>query len=163
MTGEPPSLSRRRRLAETGWKAFERMGAENTNSKRLVAALAAMLDEALPPTRKKQKSPLDETVLPFTPKQVYDELEKHCADIIELKPYQQSSFGVLGRSLKRCQGLDAGDLSTVVGWIQSGGLSSWPTTPTWAHVTKHFVNWVAQARRDGGRAKVIGPGPLVFR
>lgn len=159
-----PGLTRAQIFERAGLQAFDKAGAGTVQSKRLIAAFASMLDAAI--SKPKTKRTIDTGALPFGPKQLFDELEKRCSEIIQLRPYDGASFGRLGRSMAHIQGLEIGDLDRVVSWIESGGLSTWPNTPTWTHVCKHFTTWVAYARdwqARGRRHQETGPGPLAFR
>jgi hypothetical protein len=144
------------RLKSVERAGLEALGGSATNTqRRLVKVLAAMLVEAVGRTdRGKKKNRVDLEKLPFGPKDVFEQLEQHCAEVIQMRPYEATSFGRLGRILQGIGGLEREDLDRVTAWVQSGGLSSWPVQVTWTHVVKHFSSWVQYARawenRTGG-------------
>jgi hypothetical protein len=137
--------ARTAQLVEAATKALNAAGMEQSEvGLGLTICLAAMLDEALPRTHRAKVTRLGP--MAFTPKQLFDALEADCAHIVQLRPYAPGSFGRLGKMLGQTSGLEHDDLQRLVGWISSGGLSTWPTKPTWSHVCKHVLNWIAQAR-----------------
>lgn len=136
---------RGKRLATLGLEAAQKPKVGDSLT-RVILGLAAMLDDIYPKPKQGSNTRLDLSSLPFGPGELYAELEKHCDDKLQLRPYDKSSFGRLGRVMKNIQGLEREDLDRVIGWIQSGGLASWSMRPTWNHVCKHFGNWVGYAR-----------------
>ncbi len=154
-----PPRSRVKTLEEAGLAAYEEGGA--TPAKSMIKAIAVMI--AVATQRKPGKvagAPIPVDLLPYGPGAVFDSFEKHCGDIIQMRPYDVSSFGRLGRAMGRIAGLEVADLERVTGWVQSGGLKSWTIQPTWHHVTKNYPNWVAYARAwdaKGGSTATGGP------
>lgn len=137
-------MTRREAILRAGIKALG--GTASASDVRVTEAVAAMLAEALCKVPRVKKPPADLSTLPYGPGQVFEQLEAHCADIIQLRPYETNSFGRLGKAMARIQGLELADLERVTSWVQSGGLATWPVTVTWAHVCKHYANWVGYAR-----------------
>lgn len=137
--------ARTRELIDAANKALEKAGLEQSEAGAgLTLVIATMLDAAIP---KKPVIRADvEAKLPFSPAQLFNALEAGCPDRLTLRPYEQGSFGRLGKALGRIQGLEAADLDRLVGWINSGALAFWDRKPTWTHVVKHITNWIAQAR-----------------
>jgi hypothetical protein len=151
-------MTRREAILQAGIKALG--GTASASDVRVVSAVAEMLEVAVAKPRSAKREKPDLSKLPFGPGKVFEALEAACADIIQLRPYETSSFGRLGRAMAGIQGLELADLDRVTAWIQSGGLASWPVTVTWAHVVKHFANWVGYARAweaKGGQAAAQGP------
>jgi hypothetical protein len=146
-------VSRREALEREGLAAL----GSGATKKDLVRAFAAMLDLAVrtsrPAKAKKEAAPSEP--MPYGPKEVFDGFDRHCGHIIQLRPYDASTFGRLGQLMKRIKGLELDDCDRVVAWVQSGGLSTWPNQVTWTHVVRHYANWVAYARawaEKGGAA-----------
>jgi hypothetical protein len=151
-------MNRRQAIENVGIKALG--GTATASDVRVVTAVAAMLGYALSGRTREPKPKPDPHTLPYSPGQVFEQLEKRVADIIQLRPYETRSFGRLGKIMAGIQGLELADLDRVTDWIANGGLTSWPVTVTWAHVVKHYANWVGYARAwesRGGQASAQGP------
>ena len=134
--------NRQAAIAKVG-KAVHRACTNETAAHAMIEAIAAMLDFT---TAKTKVVKVEKPPLPFGPQHIFDKFEAELSDRVQLRPYDKSSFGRLGRALQRMSKLEAGDLDLVVSWITSGGLDSWPTQITWAHVVRHFTSWVTYAR-----------------
>ena len=145
-------MNRLEAIQQAGLKAI---GVDASSAhKKLVLAMGAMIAEAVGRPRKPKAAP-DLSKLPYSPGQVFEELEKHCSDVIQLRPYETASFGRLGKSMAGIVGLELADLHRVTSWIQSGALAWWTQTITWSHVVRHYPTWVGYARRwecEGGGA-----------
>jgi hypothetical protein len=147
-------------IEEIGLRAYEAGGA--TPAKSMIKAFAAMIAEAIrrPSAEAPKAKRVDLTKLPYGPGEVFDELERQCADIIQLRPYEVTSFGRLGKAMARIQGLEKDDLYRVSSWIAAGGLKTWTITPTWNHVVKHYPNWVMYARNWEAKGGSLASGGL---
>ncbi len=130
-------------LTTAGLKALGQLA--SPGEQRLVRAVAKMIDLAVRRPRER-KPPVDNSKLPYSPGEVFELLETHCSDVVQLRPYEKSSFARLGRTMVGIAGLERADLERVTAWIQSGGLSWWTTQVTWMHVVKHYATWVGYAR-----------------
>lgn len=146
-------------IEEAGLAAYEEGGA--TPAKSMIKAIAVMLAAATQrPSRQTRGVPIPVESLPFGPGAVFDSFEKHCADIIQLRPYETNTFGRLGRNLGLIAGLEVADLERVTAWVQSGGLNGWPAQPTWRHVVNNYANWVAYARAWHAKGGSLASGGL---
>jgi hypothetical protein len=155
--------SRLELLEEIGLRAYEAGGA--SPNKALIHAVAAMLNEAIKkPARALTAKGVEDLKLPFGPGQLFDALEKHCSDLIQLRPYETGSFGRLGKSMARIQGLELADLDRLINWLTEGrGLSTWTCTVTWTHVCKHLPTWIMYARAYADKGSQAAGGSSEFR
>jgi hypothetical protein len=125
---------------------LEKAGIQSSDvGEALTRTIAVMLDAMFPSPKRKLKR-AEPIAGAITPKALFDALEANCAHIVQLRPYAPGSFSRLGRELAKCTSIEPTDLERLVAWINSGGLSTWPTTVTWGHVCKHWLSWIAQAR-----------------
>lgn len=125
---------------------LEKAGIESSDVGDSFTRILAVMLDALYPTPKRKPKRTEPIAGAITPKALFDALEASCGDVIQLRPYSPGSFGRLGKELAACRDIEAGDLERLVAWINSGGLGTWPTKVTWAHVCKHWLSWIAQAR-----------------
>jgi hypothetical protein len=138
------STARQAAIAKVG-KAIHRAHQNETAAHAMIEAIAAMIDFAITKPTKVVKVPV--APLPFGPQAIFDRFEAEFPpELVQLRPYDKSSFGQLGKALQRMSKLELGDLDLVIAWIHSGGLNSWPTHVTWKHVCRHFTSWVNYAR-----------------
>ena len=118
------------------------------DDKRLLQAICIIVAEATKkPAKARKKSA--EAGLPFGPQEVHKRLLASCSDHVNVATYDKASFGRLGKTLGRVSALCLADLDHLEGWINDGGVEFWQEKPTWTHVIKHIVDWIAQAREWG--------------
>ena len=136
-------------------------GLENAGQAIMLGAIAVMLDAAVkqPKVTRKKK---DAVVLPFTLEVFYETLKDECSGHLNIDTYTGSSFGRLGKTLKAISPpIEEKDLDLLVSWIQSGGVDFWNEPPTWNHLIRNIVTWIAKAREYEYRGE--GGGPSVVR
>lgn len=122
----------------------------------LVHAFAAMLDKALPPSTRRKRTAKDDSSLAFSPGELHQALLQHChPEHVLCEPYNSSDFGLLGRNLKKLQGLQRQDMTRLVDWFLNGGTKSWTVKPTFAHVAKgvsKYITWAREQERTGSQS-----------
>jgi hypothetical protein len=137
--------SRSDRLYEIGRETYLSAIPGEAEFYAMLRAVAAMIDEATKPasrgTRPKETKPVV-----FSPANVFDALEEHCAGKLHLRPYDESSFRTLGRVIKNMPGLEGADLDKLCDWINAGGLDWYKGSATWTHCVRNFSSWVTAAR-----------------
>ena len=150
--------ARARRIYEAGVAVYK--GSPPASADKILKAMALMLDEATKPKKSiKQSDKGRPQKLPFSPQALYEECLARVPHIVACEPYDKRWFGRLGKVLQASSGLTAGDMETLVAWIEGGGLDfgdSW----SFEHIIKHFPNWMTRAR--GGVTQQASTGPEGF-
>ena len=151
--------ARAKRIYEAGVVAYN--GTAPANADKMLKAIALMLDEATKKPARKAATKDSGATLPFGPGELYEAVKARVPHIIACEPYSAAWFGRLGKVLKDSKGLKREDMDLLVAWIEGGALdfgNSW----SFSHVIKHFDNWIAQARNEGGAAQQTGRGAEDF-
>lgn len=124
------------------WEKVESLTEWTAQERKLLQAICIIAAEATKKGANKKETPS----LPFTPQELHQELLHSCNRVVNLTTYSNGSFGRLGRTLHGINGLCREDMTRLAGWMNDGGLDWWDEKPTWDHVVKHIVTWVAKAR-----------------
>lgn len=127
------------------------------DSGRMLAAMAAMVDAALPAARAVAPKP----PLPMPPQAVYELFKKRTP--VLCYPLDRGWFGRIANAMRRIDGLTVDDIEVVLCWIEAGALNSWPNgAPTFANVCNLFPQWVVQSRQwDSNGRQTLRGGKLV--
>lgn len=124
--------------------------------KYLLRAIAAMIEHR--PPKKKSAEPK----LKVAPQFVYQTLVDKCSARMVLDTYNRTAFGRLGRTM---QGISPAvtpeDVTHLANWVNAGNLSDFPVKPTFDHLVKHFVTWLARSREWVAIPKSVKPESLM--
>ncbi len=139
--------SRAKRLLEAGLRvalgeSHETVALSTTD----LAAIAAMIDAALP--EKRESQPRENSKDFLEGRKAYDTLHSLAADAVQWEPHTSGQIAALGKAA-RSQPDPETDAALVAAWLRLGGLEWMREKATMAYVSRNYLDMVARARAAG--------------
>jgi hypothetical protein len=122
----------------------------------MLRAIAAMVNWKQPAKTKKEAPKL-----PFGPGELYELCLERVPTKLACVPYDKGWFARLGKVLQQTNGLEREDMDRVVRWIEDGGID-YMESASFAHLIKHWNNWVTRARQWSQDGCDMGPSVEEF-